>query len=140
MIRAPKLPRGLRNRNPGNIRAGSEIWEGQTGCDEDGFCQFARDEDGVRALAKLLVGYYRRHRLDTVRGIIRRYAPSSENDTAAYVTSVARQLGVTAESKLEVDDPATLMALVRAIIRHENGAGAAYPGEVVAAGVLRALA
>lgn len=140
MTAAPRLPRGLRNRNPGNIRAGIESWEGQTGRDADGFCTFACDEDGIRALAKLLVGYYRRHGLDTVRAIIQRYAPASENDTAAYVTSVARRLGVGAEARLRVDDPATLIALVKAMIRHENGAAGAYPGEVVAAGVGRALA
>jgi hypothetical protein len=140
MIAVPRLPRGLRNRNPGNIRSGAELWEGQTGCDEDGFCQFARDEDGIRALAKLLVGYYRRHGLGTVRRIIHRYAPPNENDTPAYVTSIARQLGVIAESRLQVDDPATLTALVKAIIRHENGTAAVYAGEVVAAGVRRALA
>jgi hypothetical protein len=140
MIATPRLPRGLRNRNPGNIRAGFECWEGQIGRDADGFCTFARDEDGIRALAKLLLGYYRRHGLDTVRAIIHRYAPASENDTAAYVTSVARRLGVRAEARLQVDEPAMLAALVKAIIRHENGVAGAYPGEVIAAGVGRALA
>jgi hypothetical protein len=137
---AARLPRGLRNRNPGNIRSGDVLWEGQTGCDADGFCTFASDEDGIRALAKLLVGYYRRQGLDTVRGIIRRYAPASENDTQAYVTAVARRLGVAAESRLRVDEPETLTGLVKAILRHENGAAGIYPGDVVAAGVRRALA
>lgn len=49
---------GLRNNNPGNIEAGSNPWEGQTGSDGR-FATFATPEHGIRALGKNLLSYQR---------------------------------------------------------------------------------
>lgn len=113
--------RGIRNNNPGNIRHG-DAWQGLAEKQTDSsFCMFRSAEYGIRALAKVLLNYECKYGLNTVRKIIGRYAPVEENDTAAYVASVAGQLGVGADEAIEVADKTTLLVLVKAIIRHENG-------------------
>lgn len=115
-------PLGIANRNPGNIRAANGLtWQGQTGADVNGFCIFDTPENGLRALCKNLLAYESKHGLNTVRGIIGRWAPPSENDTGAYVTVVAKALGVQPDAKIDVHSIATLVSLCTAIVRHENG-------------------
>ena len=115
--------RGERNHNPGNIdRHDSTLWQGMAHDQTDSrFVVFSDPHYGIRALAKVLLSYYRKHGLNTVHGIIDRWAPPSENNTGAYVNHVASILGVGIDAQIDVDDPATLETLVRAIIEHENG-------------------
>lgn len=112
-------PRGIRNNNPGNIRHGDK-WQGLSAAQTDSdFCQFKTPEHGIRAMARILMNYERRYGLDTVRKIIGRWAPATENNTEAYVEHVARVLGVGTDQIISVAD--VLPDLVRVIIRHENG-------------------
>jgi len=113
-------PRGIRNNNPGNIRHG-DSWQGMAEQQNDSaFVQFISPVWGVRALAKVLYTYRFKHGLVTVRQIISRWAPPNENNTEAYVNSVADALGVEPDHTLFFERPQVL-ALVRAIIKHENG-------------------
>lgn len=130
-------PRGVRNNNPGNIEAGSANWQGQTGSDGR-FATFDTPEQGIRALARNLLTYQERHGLDTVHGIVNRWAPPGENNTTSYVAAVARAVGVGPADRLNLRDPQTLQRLAGAIIRHENGQNP-YPDAVLRAGVDMAL-
>lgn len=130
-------PRGIRNNNPGNIEGTSTQWQGQTGTDGR-FATFDTPEAGIRALARNLLTYQERHGLDTVAGIIGRWAPPDENDTGAYVRAVSAALGVQAGDRLNLRDPALLERLTAAIVQHENGAQP-YPAEVLRAGIDQAL-
>src|SRR5690606_13386896 len=65
-----------------------------------------------------------RHQLKTVRGIIGRLAPPGENPTEAYVLRVARDLGVSPEQTIRVQDWQTMRKLCLAIAAHE---GANWP-------------
>ncbi len=113
--------RGIRNNNPGNIRHG-DAWQGLAEQQTDSsFCVFRSPEYGIRALAKVLLNYEKKYGLNTVRKIVSRYAPENENDTESYIKSVAGQLGVDTDEPITVRDKATLLVLVKAIIRHENG-------------------
>lgn len=113
--------RGVRNNNPGNIRHSGTRWQGMSAEQTDpAFVQFITPEYGIRALSKLLDTYSNIYGLRTVRGIISRYAPASENDTAAYANAVARALGVSPDAQIDVQ--ARKAELVQAIIKHENGA------------------
>lgn len=113
-------PRGIRNNNPGNIRHSGSQWQGMAAQQTDpAFVQFIAPEYGIRALAKLLTNYHTSDGLNTVRQIISKYAPSSENNTESYAQAVSRALGVTPDTQISV--PQHLTALVEAIIRHENG-------------------
>lgn len=146
---ASARPRGIRNNNPGNLRplgAGKArvLRVGELlDIDPDGYSRFDTPENGIRAIGVDLLTKYRKRLLNTVAKIIARYAPTSENDTDAYIRHVCQLTGFYADQPLEVDDPATLDALVAAIIRHENGIPPRpdgwYPDEVLARGVARAL-
>jgi hypothetical protein len=112
--------RGIRNNNPGNIRLGSP-WNGLIDGDDTAFCTFRDPVWGIRALCRLLSNYFTRYELDTVYGIIDRYAPDVENDTNAYAQAVADRLGVGLNEKINVLDREIMRVLVKAIIHHENG-------------------
>ena len=130
--------RGERNNNPGNIRDGQR-WQGESGMDSDkAFEEFASPEDGIRALGKVLLTYQRKHGLRSVKQIVNRWAPPNENDTGAYVYSVAAALVVHPTEPLDLEDRNVLCKLVRAIIKHENGR-VLYADAVIAEGVERAL-
>jgi len=140
-----KSPRGIRNNNPGNIEIG-EKWQGIAKGDEvqsfqvkeDRFIVFSSPEFGVRAVAKILQTYRVKHGLSTVRGIINRWAPPFENDTEAYISSVAKTIGVSPDAKIDTSSPHVLNPLIGAIIRHENGEQP-YSEETITAGINLAL-
>lgn len=117
------IPRGIRNNNPGNLRWGAD-WNG---LDSEGkkqdkeFCVFLEPMFGIRALARLLMNYYRIHGLNTIRKIIERYAPCGENNTDAYVNHVCKLMGIGADDIINIYDENTIRPLVKAIIQHENG-------------------
>lgn len=115
--------RGERNHNPGNIDRNATKWQGMAE-DQSGdprFVVFKDDVSGIRALAKVLLSYQRKHGLKTVRQIINRWAPPVENDTGAYVNHVAKLLNVGPDDAVDVSQPEILEPLVVAIIKHENG-------------------
>ena len=80
-------PRGLRNNNPLNIIKNKTVrWLGETNCEsERTFCTFSSMTFGLRAALKLLRTYYQRHGCVTIRQIIRRWAPETENKTEVYI-------------------------------------------------------
>ncbi|HEY3985134.1 structural protein [Cedecea sp.] len=118
-----KVSRGVRNHNPGNIRWGDD-WKGLVPTaqrTDKSFCQFISPEYGIRAMVIILRNYQRKHGLNTVSGIINRWAPTSENDTQAYISSVTQAVGVPADQRIDVMDSRIVIPLVEAIIKHENG-------------------
>ena len=116
-------PRGIRNNNPGNIEFKEKVnWQGTSDKKHDGrFIVFETPEYGLRAMARTLRTYQRKHKLDTVRKIVGRWAPPSENDTNSYVESVARNTGVNPDQRLNLENDQELLPLMRAMIKHENG-------------------
>jgi len=115
----PHAPRGIRNNNPGNIRYGDFAYKnGATGRDSGGFAIFPSMEAGVAAQRALLQNYLLQGN-DTIRKVVSKYAPSSENDTSGYIAEVSRKLGVGADQKLS---SANIDALSSAIFAREVGA------------------
>ncbi|KMV67961.1 structural protein [bacteria symbiont BFo2 of Frankliniella occidentalis] len=115
--------RGIRNNNPANIRWGDD-WDGlvpKSQRTDKSFCQFTAPEYGIRAMIIILRNYEKKYGLNTVRKIINRWAPPVENDTEAYVNSVAKQVGVDADKVIDVTDSRVMIPLLEAIITHENG-------------------
>lgn len=89
-----KLPRGLRNNNPLNIRKGCR-WLGLRDFPKDKeFCEFQTMAYGYRAAFVTLRTYYIGHDCKTLRKIINRWAPPSENDTDAYLGAVMLKAGI----------------------------------------------
>lgn len=121
-----KLPRGIRNNNPGNIEKGKDKWQGLKLKMEETdirFCEFKDPTWGIRALAVILINYQDKYRLNTVEKIIHRWAPSVENDTIAYINQVCAACRVSPTEPLDLHRYEALQPLVEAIIRHENGKG-----------------
>lgn len=110
--------RGLRNNNPGNIRHGDN-WQGIAQGNDKSFVTFKSPEYGIRAMAKILLNYERKYGLNTVAGLINRWAPPVENNTTSYVNAVAAKLGVSPNQEIKVNN--YLKPLMKAIIHHENG-------------------
>ena len=116
------LPLGLRNNNPMNVRETSITWQGELPHDGDGYEDFAEPGDGIRAGARVLLNYQRKHELMTIRGMITRYAPHADNNpTESYVNFVSRALNVPADARFSVEDIENLTLLAEAIIQFENG-------------------
>ena len=125
--------RGIRNNNPGNIRKGTSQWQGMSPQQTDSaFVQFVNPVYGIRALAVLLKNYQSRYGLNTVEGLISRYAPPNENITGSYVKAVANAIGVDARQPINVEQH--LPGLVAAITKHENGMQP-YPESLIREGV-----
>ena len=80
------LTRGIRNKNPFNIRKSNNSWRGKTALNPDKeFERFTSMDYGLRAGFLLLRNAYLAKGFNTVEKIINRYAPSSENNTDAYI-------------------------------------------------------
>lgn len=141
-----KSPRGLINRNPGNLRYIEDpkhAWNGQCGNDR-GLAVYESLTLGIRAACKqLLKGFQRSAEThdaageNTVREIIERWAPPNENDTEAYVASVCNMTGFAPNAAL-LPDAFTLFTLLRAIFRVELG-GYFVSDDTIRAGVDMAL-
>ena len=117
-----KQPRGIRNNNPGNIRRNGDPWQGLAKEQYDReFFTFQSSVYGIRAMARLLITYQDKYGLCTIEGIITRWAPAIENNTASYIQAVARNTGFSALQTLDMHRFEHLKPVVEAIIQHENG-------------------
>lgn len=113
--------RGIRNNNPTNMMDSGIAWDGMTGVDADGFLIFKDMPSGLRAPAKNLRNYGRLDGITTVDGVARRW---SKTDQDAYSANLAAWIGVDPHDSIDLEDYATLAALVRGIIRQEDGGAA----------------
>lgn len=128
------LPRNQRNNNPGNIKDGTfaQSLPGYAGSDGT-FARFDTHEAGRSAQQRLLASYGQRG-FNTVKSIIDRWAPPSDNNpTRSYIDFVARKLGVSPRETLDMQNPQVLAALADAIQQFEGG-GPAAGGEALAGG------
>ncbi|MBO4673899.1 MAG: hypothetical protein J5616_06090 [Bacteroidaceae bacterium] len=119
------LPRGLRNRNPLNIRKSDQLWAGQTGNDGK-FCIFLSNEYGYRAAFRILKTYNTKYHIYSVREIISRWAPPNDgNNTRGYIQRVCALSGLRETDLIVVQpsdgDPYNVVMLVWAMAIVENG-------------------
>ena len=114
----PSAPRGIRNNNPLNL----EYRQDQGAIRSDGrFGVYGSMEAGVAAASRQLMRYQDVHGLNTINGIINRWAPPGENNVNAYAGSVSRSMGVNPDAKINLHEPETMAALIGAMNRVENG-------------------
>tara|TARA_R100001377_G_scaffold1128_2_gene961 strand:- start:317 stop:766 length:450 start_codon:yes stop_codon:yes gene_type:complete len=131
-----KLPRGIRNKNPGNIKLGTN-WDGLADEQSDPvFCVFKEAVWGIRALTRILLVYRFQHKKYTIESIISRWAPPIENDTDAYIVFVCKKMDF--EPKKELHNSIEhYLPLVKAIIQMENGSQP-YDDELIVEGMYKA--
>lgn len=109
---------GIKNNNPLNIKwtTGSrkDPWVGQTG--ENGkFVVFSSPVYGFRAAARTLRTYAQQYGINTIAGIISRWAPQSDNnDVKAYTKFVSQKTGILEFTPISIKDyPKILIAMAK---------------------------
>ena len=135
-----KLPRGIRNNNPLNIRLSKDKWQGQINPSGNAnvndnannsspkgdaeFVQFYSMEYGWRAAFVILCRtYYGKYGLKTIRDIVSRWAPAKENNTEAYIRHVSDYTGIAPNKVLgsPQENPTLWLLIGYAMAVVENG-------------------
>lgn len=121
-----KLPRGIRNNNPLNIRKGNN-WLGERKYQTDpAFEEFESLQMGIRAGFKILRNYIngsksRAARCNTIATIISRWAPETENLTSAYIKTVSDLTGLSPYERVSFTERQKMVGIVDAMIYVECG-------------------
>lgn len=110
-LKATGQSRGMRNNNPGNIRA----LAGQQ-ADRHGFRVFPTMEAGVKA-AKHQLELYEQRGITTMAAAVAKWAPPNENDTAAYIKEVEKSTGIKPGENIAGQED----LLLSGMFRHESG-------------------
>ena len=79
---------------------------------------------GYRAMFVLLDTYRKRYGLNTIRTMLMRYAPPTENYTTTYIEFVARRTGIGADTPLNTRHMRDMIPIVAAMSEIENGVAA----------------
>lgn len=140
------LTRGERNNNPCNLNyVYKQPFQGQLGIEDvpfgahysPRFSKFDSAQNGIRAGVKTIISYITKDGANTVRKIINRWAPSSENNTISYIYDVAKKSGIEPDSVVVVNTD-NLKMLIVAIIVHENGQNI-YSDETISLAIADAI-
>lgn len=129
---------GYKGCNPLNVRASSDKWKGSIGSSDNGYVIFSTPMDGIRAAATVIKNYGTKYGINTVRDIVSRYAPASENPTDDYIANVCKDTGYQPDEKLDMKNPEVLKKLVTAMMKQEIG-DVPYSDETINEGVQRAF-
>lgn len=121
-----KNVRGIRNNNPLNIIKGNN-WQGERNPQTDKrFEEFESMEYGIRAgfiimrnnMKESLPKY---RQCNTLRKLITRWAPPSENNTAKYIEFVSKKSGLHPDEEIRYREKKKMCAICDAMIRMECG-------------------
>jgi hypothetical protein len=108
----PPKAGGTNQFNVGNLRP-----VGQS----TGFQQPASYEEGIKAMDENLKVYGTKHKINTLRGVISRYAPPSENDTENYINFIAQRTGLKPDQEIDLTNPAVRHVITGPMILMEKG-------------------
>jgi hypothetical protein len=112
-------PAPMRNNNPGALMPGGKM------------AQYPDMQTGLQALDTNLQGYGKQG-VNTIAGVVTKWAPPNENDTGAYIKDVSNRLGIPANQKIDLSNPLVRQSLSTAIALHENGPQGVFGGGVQA--------
>ena len=119
------MSRGLRNNNPGNIRRSRVRYKGEVRPSRDPeFKEFSSMAYGYRAMFVLLDTYRSRYGLSTIRQMLNRYAPPSENFTEGYIRFVSEKTGIAPDEIVNSRAARDMVPIVAAMSQIENGTSA----------------
>jgi len=121
-LKASGTTRGLRNNNPGNLKA-----VGNQMRDREGFRVFGTMEEGVAA-AEAQLGRYAERGIDTMEKIVNTWAPSKDgNDVEAYLKNLEEWTGLDRKQQLL---PSQYHSVMAGMFRHESGKGAPTEAQI----------
>ncbi len=83
-------------------------------------------EWGYRAIFVVLNTYRTKYSLETIREMISRWAPASENHTEAYIATVSQRALLDADTPIDTRQREVMLPLVAAISFVENGVEASW--------------
>lgn len=111
----PSAPAPLRNNNPGAMMPGGKL------------ASYPDMQTGLAALDTNLQSYGKSG-VNTIAGVIGKWAPPNENNTSAYIADVSQRLGIPPNQKIDLSNPLQRQALSTAISLHENGPQGVFGG------------
>jgi outer membrane lipoprotein SlyB len=115
---APPKTSGVNQFNVGNLRpVGSST----------GFQQPSSYEEGIKSMDDNLKVYGTKHKINTLRGVISRYAPlADKNDTEGYIKFVAEKTGLNPDQEIDLTNPAVRHVISGPMILMEKGGKAIF--------------
>lgn len=116
-------PLGILNHNPGNITSKNpQAWSGAIGTDSWGHLIFQDDYHGLKAIRRVLGAYWRKHGINTPRGVAKRWISSkaSAQEVAEYAKVLCEFTKTGPDDILDMTNPNTLRKLARGIVKGEN--------------------
>jgi len=121
-------PLTLRYNNPGAVEF--KPWMGAYGATlgpNGRYAQFETPDQGYSVMGRILDTYQNKHGLNTVSGIVNRWAPADvdNNSTGSYINSVSRRLGIDPNAPLTQEQRTPLM---QAMAAYEAGRAPAPMG------------
>lgn len=120
-----EIPRPVRLNNPGDLKKSiSNAWLGMSDVQPDPeFVAFMTPAYGFRALAKLLLTYYNVDGLRNLEQFVYRFAPPTENNSAAYLADASERTGLKPTDRVNIGSYKVMFGLCQAISIHEGGNG-----------------
>ncbi|HDH1049738.1 TPA: hypothetical protein PIL23_002670 [Staphylococcus aureus] len=106
-----------------NIEAGNytKSQAGFTGSDGR-FAKFENMDQGFAAAENLLGTYHSKHGINTISGVINRWAPASDgNPVSAYASKVAKEIGVDPDQPIDLANPVVRARVASSMAKFENG-------------------
>lgn len=116
-----EIPAPLRNNNPGAMMPGGKL------------AQYSDMQTGLQAMDSNLASYGKQG-VNTLAGVISKWAPPNENNTQAYIQDVSQRLGINPTQPIDLSNPAVRQAVSTGIMLHENGPGAVFRSGAAPAG------
>ena len=115
--RAGTLSRAARNYvNVKTPNGRPNYWKGQVGIDRHGHAVFKSPEWSLRAGAIVLRNYARRHHLNTIEGIVKRFSTCNHEE---YISFLCRRLGLKPNEPFNV--VRRMPELLPAMVKFETG-------------------
>lgn len=124
-----RLPRGIRNNNPLNIRyVRKNNWQGRAPHKKDNaFEEFRSMAFGYRAAFMLMHKYIRLYNLHSIYDVVARWAPTSDgNNVMNYADQVGQKTSCAIFANIEWTDWRFMVKMAVAMAEVENGVCMSY--------------
>lgn len=119
-----RMPYPGQLRNPGNVRHyANDTWLGEIteGRNPGQFARFDTPQHGLRAASRVVLNIANRLGDNpTLDGIIGRYSPPNENNTARHASTVSSLSGIARDAPIDTGDTGQMVDLMRGIVGAEN--------------------
>jgi hypothetical protein len=103
----------LTNNNPGALMPGGKL------------ASYPDPQTGLAALDANLQSYGKQG-INTLAGVINKWAPPNENNTQAYIADASSRLGIKPDQPIDLSNPVQRHLIGSALMLHENGPSAIF--------------